>query len=70
MSNSEFVAWQHAVEMALARLEANLHLIDDYSSIMCISSINLRAKQCLDSIEEIKKCLAVDEQAQCLTFQA
>jgi hypothetical protein len=70
MSSSELVAWQSTVEMGLARLEANLQLIEDYSSIMCISSINLRAKQCLDSIDEIKKCLNVDEQVECLTFQA
>ena len=70
MGSSELVAWQGTVEMGLARLEANLQLIENYSSLMCISSINLRAKQCLDSIDEIKKCLNVDEQVECLTFQA
>lgn len=47
MSANESITWQSAVEMELARIEANLHFVDDYSSLMHIPGINLRAKQCL-----------------------
>jgi hypothetical protein len=64
MSVSESIKWQNAIEMELARIEANLHFVDDYSSIMHISGINLRAKQCLESIDEIKKYLILNERTE------
>jgi hypothetical protein len=64
MSVSESIKWQNAIEMELARIEANLHFVDDYSSLMHIPGINLRAKQCLESIDEIKKYLILNERTE------
>lgn len=64
MSANESITWQSAVEMELARIEANLHFVDDYSSLMHIPGINLRAKQCLESIDEIKKYLILHERTE------
>lgn len=50
------------MEMELARLETNLHFVLDYSSLMHLSAVEYRAKDCLSNIEEIKKYLALHEQ--------
>lgn len=50
------------MEMELARLETNLHFVVDYSSLMHLSAVEYRAKDCLSNIEEIKKYLALHEQ--------
>ncbi len=64
MSANESITWQSAIEMELARIETNLHFVDDYSSLMHIPGINLRAKQCLESIDEIKKYLTLHERTE------
>ena len=64
MSANESITWQSAVEMELARIETNLHFVDDYSSLMHIPGINLRAKQCSESIDEIKKYLILHERTE------
>jgi hypothetical protein len=64
MSVRESITWQSAIEMELARIETNLHFVDDYSSLMHIPGINLRAKQCLESIDEIKKYLTLHERTE------
>lgn len=45
------------VAMQLARLEVNLNFIVDYSKYMQITLIEVKAKQCMLDIEEIKKQL-------------
>ena len=50
------------MEMELARLETNLHFVVDYSSLMHLSAVEYRAKDCLSNIEEIKKYIAMYEQ--------
>lgn len=45
------------VAMQLAQLEVNLNFIVDYSKYMQITLIEVKAKQCLIDIEEIKKQL-------------
>jgi len=45
------------VEMQLARLEVSLNLIEDYAKITHITLIEVKAKQCLMEIEDIKKYL-------------
>lgn len=50
---------EDAIAVELARLEVNLHFVSDYSSLMHIPGINLRANQCLESIDEIKKYLTL-----------
>jgi hypothetical protein len=45
------------VEMQLARLEVNLDLIVDYAKLMHTTLIEVKAKQCLMDIEEIKQQL-------------
>jgi hypothetical protein len=52
------------MEMELARIETNLHFIVDYSSLMHLSAVEYRAKDCLSNIEEIKKYIAIHEQRQ------
>lgn len=46
-----------AIEMQLARLEVNLNFIVDYSKYMQITLIEVKARQCLIDIEEIKQQL-------------
>ena len=45
------------VEMQLARLEVSLNLIEDYAKITHITLREVKAKQCLMEIEDIKKYL-------------
>ncbi len=45
------------VEMQLARLEVNLDLIVDYAKLTHSTLIEVKAKQCLIDIEEIKQQL-------------
>lgn len=45
------------VAMQLARLEVNLNFIVDYAKLMQVTLIEVKAKQCLIDIEEIKQQL-------------
>ena len=45
------------VEMQLARLEVSLNLIEDYAKLTHVTLIEVKAKQCLMEIENIKKYL-------------
>ena len=45
------------VEMQLTRLEVNLNIIVDYAKLMHVTFIEVKAKQCLMDIEEIKQQL-------------
>ena len=50
------------VEMQLARLEVNLNIIVDYAKLMHVTFIEVKAKQCLMDIEEIKQQLNTPNQ--------
>ena len=45
------------VEEQLERLEINLNLIENYAKLTHVTLIEVKAKQCLIEIEEIKKHL-------------
>lgn len=51
------------MEVELARLEVNLHFIVDYSSLMHLTAVGVRAEQCLSNIKEIKQYLQLHEQS-------
>ncbi len=55
MSKANSISWDEAMEMELARLETNLHFVVDYSTLMQLTAVEFRAKECLSNIEEIKK---------------
>ena len=61
MSKANSISWDEAMEMELARLETNLHFVVDYSTLMQLTAVEFRAKECLSNIEEIKKYLALHE---------
>lgn len=61
MSKADSISWDEAMEMELARLETNLHFVVDYSTLMHLTAVEFRAKECLSNIEEIKKYLALHE---------
>lgn len=62
MSRANSITWFEAMEMEMARLETNLHFVVDYSTLMHLTAVEYRAKDCLDNIQEIKKYLALYEQ--------
>lgn len=62
MSRANSITWLEAMEMEMARLETNLHFVVDYSTLMHLTAVEYRAKDCLDNIQEIKKYLALYEQ--------
>ena len=45
------------VQKQLERLEINLNIIVDYAKLMHVTFIEVKAKQCLMDIEEIKQQL-------------
>jgi len=47
----------------LAKLEANIRLITNYSSIMHLTLIRIKAEECLLEIQEIKKYIELHEQS-------
>ena len=46
----------------LAKLEANIRLITNYSNIMHLTLIRIKAEECLLEIQEIKKYIELHEQ--------
>jgi len=62
MATPDSITWGEAMEAELARLEVNLHFIVDYSSLMHLSAVGVRAEQCLSNINEIKKYIRIHEQ--------
>lgn len=63
MGTPDSITWSEAMEVELARLEVNLHFIVDYSSLMHLSAVGVRAEQCLSNIKEIKQYLQLHEQS-------
>ena len=47
----------------LAKLEANIRLITNYSNIMHLTLIRIKAEECLSDIQEIKKYIELHEQS-------
>ena len=55
--NMQSISPAAGVEMQLARLEVSLNLIENYAKLTHVTLIEVKAKQCLMEIEDIKKHL-------------
>ena len=55
--NMQSISPVAGVEMQLARLEVSLNLIENYAKLTHVTLIEVKAKQCLMEIENIKKYL-------------
>ena len=55
--NMQSISPAAGVEMQLARLEVSLNLIENSAKLTHVTLIEVKAKQCLMEIEDIKKHL-------------
>jgi hypothetical protein len=56
------VSIDEAMSVELAKLEANLRLVSNYSKLMHLTLIGIKAEECLSNIQEIKKYIELHEQ--------